>query len=253
MAKGQYDSKIFMDSIIEYSVSLINEAKSGTKPVHFEREFKKKTPAGKCPACGSPVMENSKSWGCSAWKTKGCKFSIWKEDKFLVRYNKTVTATMAKALLKDRIAEAKGLTKPGTQEKFDSMVKLVQSNGYWNLVLANEPEGAAGNTPPAPKTDTPAKAKVTPTDFICPICKKNHLSFSDGPKFKGWGCHGWKEGCRFSIPFQLYGVNLEQYVPEIVDKGSTDIISSFVSGDGKTFSARLVARNGKLEMEHLNK
>lgn len=248
MAKGQYDSKAFMDSIIEYSISLINEAKSDTKPVHFEREFKKKTPAGKCPACGSPVFENSKSWGCSAWKTKGCKFSIWKEDKFLARYNKTVTGVIAKALLKDGLAEAKGLTKPGTQEKFDSMVKLIQSNGYWNLVLANEPEGAIGNTPPAPKAVTPEKAKVTPTNFICPICRKNHLSFSDGPKFKGWGCHGWKEGCRFSIPFQLYGVNLEQYLPEIAGKGSTDVIDSFISKDGKPFSARLVVKNGKLEL-----
>ena len=249
MAKGQYDSKAFMDSIIEYSVSLINEAKSGTKPVHFEREFKKKTPAGKCPACGSPVYENPKSWSCSAWKTKGCKFSIWKEDKFLARYNKNVTGVMAKALLKDGIAEAKGLTKPGTEEKFDSMVKLVQSNGYWNLVLANEPEGAAGSTPSTPKGPAPVKAKVTPTEYTCPVCRKNYLSFSDGPKFKGWGCHGWKDGCRFMMPFTLCGVNLEPYIAAIVEKSSTDIIDSFISKDGKAFSARLVVKSGRLEME----
>lgn len=240
MAKGQYDPKVFMASIKDYSISLINEAKSGTKPVHFERDYKKKAPVGKCPACGSPVMENSKGWSCSAWKTKGCKFTIWKEDKLLARYNKTVTATMAKSLLKNGTAEAKGLTKPDTREKFNSTVKLVQSTGYWNIVLANEP-----GTTPSPTHD---KAKVTPTRFLCPVCKKNYLSFSDGPKFKGWGCHGWKEGCRFSIPFQLYGVNLAQYLPDIVDKGSTDVINGFKNKDGKTFSAKLIVNNGRLEM-----
>jgi len=253
MAKGQYDPKAFMDSIKEYSISLINEAKSCTKAVHFEREFKKKTPAGKCPACGAPVMENSKGWSCSAWKTKNCKFTIWKEDKFLARYNKTVTATMAKSLLKSGTAEAKGLTNPRTQEKFDSIVKLVHSNGYWNIVLADESVEAGGSTPSVKKEPAPVKAKVTPTEYTCPVCRKNYLSFSDGPKFKGWGCHGWKDGCKFSIPFQLYGVNLEKYVPQISSKGSTDVINDFISKDGKPFSARLKAKNGRLELEVLSK
>ncbi len=32
---------------------------------------------GKCPRCGSEVVEQAKSFGCRAWK-EGCKFAIWK-------------------------------------------------------------------------------------------------------------------------------------------------------------------------------
>lgn len=32
---------------------------------------------GKCPLCGSDVVEQAKSYGCAGWK-QGCKFAIWK-------------------------------------------------------------------------------------------------------------------------------------------------------------------------------
>ena len=32
----------------------------------------------KCPLCGKPVQENSKAFGCSAWRD-GCRFTIWKD------------------------------------------------------------------------------------------------------------------------------------------------------------------------------
>jgi DNA topoisomerase-3 len=34
---------------------------------------------GKCPICGGNVFENTRNYGCGNWKTKGCKFVIWKE------------------------------------------------------------------------------------------------------------------------------------------------------------------------------
>jgi DNA topoisomerase-3 len=32
---------------------------------------------GACPRCGSEVVEQEKSYGCSGWR-RGCKFAIWK-------------------------------------------------------------------------------------------------------------------------------------------------------------------------------
>ncbi len=63
---------------------------------------------GSCPLCGKAVKETSKGFGCSNWKN-GCKFVIWKNDKFLASFKKRPTKTMVKKLLKDGFAETKGL------------------------------------------------------------------------------------------------------------------------------------------------
>ena len=36
---------------------------------------------GVCPLCGGDVIENTKAYGCSNWRTETieCKFTIWKE------------------------------------------------------------------------------------------------------------------------------------------------------------------------------
>ncbi len=60
-------------------------------PLHTE-------PAGRCPECGSPVMETDRAFGCSNWKN-GCKFAIWKNDRFINSLGKKVTYEMVKILL----------------------------------------------------------------------------------------------------------------------------------------------------------
>ena len=49
---------------------------------------------GACPLCGSDVVEQPKSFGCSGWK-QGCKFAIWKTIA-----GKAIGVRTAQALLK---------------------------------------------------------------------------------------------------------------------------------------------------------
>jgi DNA topoisomerase-3 len=49
---------------------------------------------GPCPLCGSEVLDQAKSYGCSGWQ-RGCKFAIWKTIA-----GKRITARTAQALLK---------------------------------------------------------------------------------------------------------------------------------------------------------
>ncbi|MGI9047851.1 MAG: topoisomerase C-terminal repeat-containing protein [Rubrobacteraceae bacterium] len=51
-------------------------------------------PLGACPKCGAPVVETKKAYGCSAWKSSGCKFAIWKTVA-----GKKVSAAQARQLL----------------------------------------------------------------------------------------------------------------------------------------------------------
>jgi DNA topoisomerase-3 len=60
---------------------------------------------GACPICGSEVREQSKSFGCSAWRD-GCKFAIWKTIA-----GKKITRRMAETLLRTgKTALLKGFT-----------------------------------------------------------------------------------------------------------------------------------------------
>lgn len=54
------------------------------------------TKIGKCPLCGSPVIEKQHSFQCV---NKDCKFFINKNDGFFKRYGKTITTARAKMLL----------------------------------------------------------------------------------------------------------------------------------------------------------
>ncbi|WP_328248264.1 DNA topoisomerase, partial [Priestia megaterium] len=101
----------------------INEVASQRKPNEI---------MGKCPVCGHAVIEGQKGFGCSNWKN-GCKFVIWKNDKFLATMKKKPTKTMVKALLKNGIAPVKGLTsKKGN--KFDANLRYEKNadNEYFS-------------------------------------------------------------------------------------------------------------------------
>ena len=63
---------------------------------------------GVCPTCGSPVIEGTKGYGCSNWRS-GCKFVIWKDDKYLNAFGKKPNKPMVKKLLKDGCVELKDL------------------------------------------------------------------------------------------------------------------------------------------------
>ncbi|MFL6057281.1 MAG: topoisomerase C-terminal repeat-containing protein, partial [Rubrobacteraceae bacterium] len=59
---------------------------------------------GPCPKCGSPVVETQKAYGCSAWKTSGCDFAIWKQVS-----GKRLSEGLAKQLLaRGRTGQLKG-------------------------------------------------------------------------------------------------------------------------------------------------
>ena len=60
---------------------------------------------GPCPLCGSEIIEQEKSYGCSGWRS-GCKFAIWKTIA-----GKKVSARTARTLLrKGRTPLLKGFT-----------------------------------------------------------------------------------------------------------------------------------------------
>ncbi|WP_047982196.1 type IA DNA topoisomerase [Ornithinibacillus contaminans] len=95
-------------------------------------------PLGTCPVCGGNIIEGRKGFGCSNWK-QGCKFVIWKNDKYLGALKKKPTKTMVKSLLKNKKAYVKGLTsKQG--KKFNAYLSYEKNpdNEYYSWKMEFE-------------------------------------------------------------------------------------------------------------------
>jgi DNA topoisomerase-3 len=104
MEKGTEHRPEFMADINGFVTKLVEEVRGmrGEKlaaPSPRDRE-----PFGACPKCGSPVVETRKAYSCSAWKTTGCDFAIWKQVS-----GKRLSEAQAKQLLtKGRTGQLKG-------------------------------------------------------------------------------------------------------------------------------------------------
>ncbi len=77
---------------------------------------------------------------------------------------------------------------------------------------------------------------------ICPVCGKNIIR----NKF-GYGCIGYKEGCKFSVGNYICGRIIPvSEVKKMLDTGKSSKLDGFVSKNGKSFSASLKIENSKV-------
>ncbi|ANF45852.1 DNA topoisomerase [Priestia megaterium] len=132
--KRNFTKDEFLQLIFEFTTKAVETIKNEKEVTINEVASQRKTNEimGKCPVCGHAVIEGQKGFGCSNWKN-GCKFVIWKNDKFLATMKKKPTKTMVKALLKNGIAPVKGLTsKKGN--KFDANLRYEKNadNEYFS-------------------------------------------------------------------------------------------------------------------------
>ena len=100
--KGKFKRDEFLEMIKDFTVKATESIKNDTSML---KNFKMEVPegyeeVGKCPICGNPVIETEKAFGCTNWKN-GCKYTIWKDDKFIRSFNKPVNRAMVELLLKN--------------------------------------------------------------------------------------------------------------------------------------------------------
>ena len=117
--EGNADVKTLVDSVLEAFVPHLKKDYSHLR-VSGEVEIDDDRKAvGICPVCGNKIVENIKGFGCVNYRN-GCKFALWKEDRFFQSIEKEVTLPMAEKLLKDKYCLVK--LKEGEQE----IIKVLQ-------------------------------------------------------------------------------------------------------------------------------
>ncbi|MBU8754126.1 type IA DNA topoisomerase [Priestia megaterium] len=138
--KRNFTKDEFLQLIFDFTTNAVETIKNEKEVTINEvaSQRKQNEIMGKCPVCGHAVIEGQKGFGCSNWKS-GCKFVIWKNDKFLATMKKKPTKTMVKALLKNGIAPVKGLiSKKGN--KFDANLRYEKNadNEYFSWKMEFE-------------------------------------------------------------------------------------------------------------------
>ena len=133
---GELSATSFMDQIADMSRTLVKEH---TTP---EERFADLFPSsrgtaheavGVCPRCGAPVYEGKKGFFCD---NRECSFALWKDNRFFSSKKKSITKSVAAALLKEGRISMSGLYSEKTGRTYDAVVVLDDTGGkYVNFKL----------------------------------------------------------------------------------------------------------------------
>ena len=98
--------RTIMEDFVRKSVDRIKASASVSLPDKVEA-----APVGKCPRCGRNVIEGRKGFGCVGYRDqeKPCSFTLWKSSAILATGHKTISAAMARKLLKGESITVSGL------------------------------------------------------------------------------------------------------------------------------------------------
>ena len=133
---GELSATSFMNQIADMSRTLVKEH---TAP---EERFADLFPSsretaheavGVCPRCGAPVYEGKKGFFCD---NRECSFALWKDNRFFSSKKKSITKSVAAALLKEGRISMSGLYSEKTGKTYDAEVILDDTGGkYVNFKL----------------------------------------------------------------------------------------------------------------------
>ena len=128
--RGTLASEDFMDGI----AALVTELVTTYQPVSgWEVLFpSNKESIGVCPRCGGAVTESKKGFFC---EKNDCRFVLWKDSKFFSAKKKTLTKSVAAALLKNGQVKLKGCWSEKTGKTYDATVVLEDDGERTNYKL----------------------------------------------------------------------------------------------------------------------
>jgi len=135
MEKGELDSYDFMQGI----TGLVEKILEGCRAIPESElyRFHRKESVGSCPVCGAEVYEGKKNFYCG---DRECKFSLWKESRYLSGMGKTVDKKMAQELLKNGRSHAKDLYSAKKGRTFEADIVMEIENGRAGFSLEFPPK-----------------------------------------------------------------------------------------------------------------
>jgi len=128
LLKEVYAGKRDIASVIKMVGDELKRIISHTDETELRKISNDKEQIGVCPFCKKPVFEGKQNYYCSGYKN-GCKFIIWKKDKYFEAMGKTITKSMVKKFLISKPVFVKGL-KSKTGKIFNAYISIEFSSPY---------------------------------------------------------------------------------------------------------------------------
>lgn len=121
--RGEESADTFMQDIR----TMLTDLKVTAKPVKGAETLfpSQKESIGACPHCGRPVIENEKGFFCT---NKGCRFAIWKDNKYLTGQKITVNRQLVLPLVGDGRVQLNNLRSKRTGKPYSAML-VVECQG----------------------------------------------------------------------------------------------------------------------------
>lgn len=134
--RGEVPAEAFMEGIEDMSRALVREHTAPEERfagLFPDAKGNGREAVGTCPRCGSTVYEGKKGFFCD---NRDCTFALWKENKFFSSKKKSITKSVAAALLKEGRVSMSGLYSEKTGKTYDAVVLLDDTGGkYVNFKL----------------------------------------------------------------------------------------------------------------------
>ena len=106
---GEIPEKDFMEGIEDMSRALVREHTAPEERftgLFPDAKGNGREAVGTCPRCGGAVYEGKKGFFC---ENRDCAFALWKDNKFFSSKKKSITKSVAAALLKEGRVSMSGL------------------------------------------------------------------------------------------------------------------------------------------------
>jgi DNA topoisomerase-3 len=143
MERGNADPDAFIDDVTAQIIYLIEELRripESERTKYRIRRTESRTSLGKCPVCGSPIYEGSKTFYCSG---DDCRFCLWKEDRYLGSVRKKMTRQIAEDLISTGRSYVNDLYSRKSGKLFDAELVMTVEEGKARLKL-EFPRGKKG-------------------------------------------------------------------------------------------------------------
>lgn len=118
--RGEMTADAFMEGIAVLIRDLIRQ-NTAPDPAYSSlfgsKNAANREAVGTCPRCGGAVYEGKKGFFC---ENEACAFALWKENRFFSSKKKTITKTVAAALLKEGRVSMSGLFSEKTGKTYDA-------------------------------------------------------------------------------------------------------------------------------------
>ncbi len=134
--RGGVPAKDFMDGIADMIRALVREHAAPEERfagLFPDAKENGREAVGTCPRCDGTVYEGKKGFFCD---NRDCAFALWKDNKFFSSKKKSITKSVAAALLKEGRVSVSGLYSEKTGKTYDAVVLLDDTGGkYVNFRL----------------------------------------------------------------------------------------------------------------------